>query len=137
MIDLIQKKNLLKSKALGIRNPIRNSQRTGIFDATYTTLDLVKSKIYTLMFTQPGTRVMLPEFGSPIYDIQFDQLSDANFKSIESDIINSVKRWVPEAKITQLQIKQTKSSPNQFVIDIGFALVDNPTLTDNIVINAG
>lgn len=130
----IQKQNLQKKKRLGILMPIRRAQSDGVFDTSTTTIEKVKSSLYTLFFTQPKTRVQLPEFGSPIYELQFEQFDESQFKKLESDIISAVKRWVPEAKVTQVNVNQNKTNPNEFTIVIGFELVSNPSLTDKIVI---
>lgn len=136
MAQFINKRNLQKYKPLGIRTPILNADQDGVFDMTSTTLDRVKSSLYTLMFTAPGTRVQLPEFGSPIYALHFDQLDSTDFKSIDTQIRKSVIRWVPEASIQEILITQNENNPNEFNINIRFALTDNPALQDTVLIKA-
>lgn len=133
---LINKKNLTKYRPLGIRAPIRNAAQDGVFDTTSTTIERVKSSLYTLLFTAPGTRVMLPEFGSPIYGLQFEQVSDRDFDKIKSNIVKSVQRWVPEATVVSINIKQTEQTPNEFDILIRFTLTANQSLEDSITIQA-
>lgn len=134
MAQFINKRNLRKFKPLGIRNPIRNASQDGVFDVTSTTLDRVKSSLYTLLFTAPGTRVQMPEFGSPIYALHFEQVSERDFQKIDSDIREAVKRWVPEAKIREILITQNENNPNEFNINLRFALTQNPALEDSLVI---
>jgi len=132
----INKRNLTKYRPLGIRCPIRNAAQDGVFDMTSTTVDRVKSALYVLLFTQPGSRVMLPQFGSPIYGLQFEQVSEKDFDRISTDIRKAVKRWVPEATIVNLDIRQLKSDPNEFEINIKFTLTQNPSLGGDLVITA-
>lgn len=134
MARFINKRNLRKYKPLGIRNPIRNSDQDGVFDMTSTTVDRVKSSLYTLLFTAPGTRAQMPEFGSPIYALHFEQVSERDFEKIDRDIRAAVKRWVPEASIREILISQNENNPNEFNFNLRFALTQNPALEDNLVI---
>lgn len=133
MAQYINKQRLTRYRPLGIRAPIRNSAQDGVFDVTSTTLDRVKSSLYVLLFTAPGTRVQMPEFGSPIYNLQFEQVSEQDFEDIRTRIRKAVDRWVPEALIVDLGIEQRTESPNTFVINIRFSLRDNPKLQDDLV----
>jgi phage baseplate assembly protein W len=134
--QFINNRNLRKYKPLGIRNPIRNAVQDGMFDMTSTTLDRVKSSLYTLLFTAPGTRAQMPEFGSPIYALHFEQVSERDFQQIDKDIREAVKRWVPEALVREILISQNENNPNEFNINIRFALTQNPSLEDSLVITA-
>lgn len=75
----------------------------------------------------------MPEFGSPIYNLQFEQVSEQDFEDIRTRIRKAVDRWVPEALIVDLGIEQRTESPNTFVINIRFSLRDNPKLQDDLV----
>jgi phage baseplate assembly protein W len=132
--QFINKRNLRKYKPLGIRNPIRNAGQDGVFDMTSKTLERVKSSLYTLLFTAPGTRVQMPEFGSPIYALHFEQVSKQDFDRIDMAIRDAIKRWVPEASIREILISQNENNPNEFNFNIRFALTQNPALEDSLVI---
>ena len=134
MAQFINKRNLRKYKPLGISNPILNAQQDGVFDMTSKTIDRVKSSLYTLLFTAPGSRVQMPEFGSPIYALHFEQVSERDFKEIDSNIRKAVSRWVPEASIREILITQSDSNPNEFNFNLRFALRDNPGLEGSVVI---
>ena len=133
---LINRKSLSKFHPLGIRVPLRQAAEDGIFDMTSKTIDRVKSSLYVLLFTSPGTRIMMPEFGSPIANMQFEQISERDFEDIKSNIVKSVKRWVPEALISNIEIQQEVQDPNTFVISIRFALTANPAIEDVVTITA-
>lgn len=134
MAQQINMRSLLRRKPLGIRVPIRNSDRDGVFDMTNTTLDRVKSSLYTLLFTAPGTRVMLPHFGSPIYALQFEQVGPADYDSIKTSIKRAISTWVPEAHVVDVVIAQNAERPNEFSISINYTLAANSNLSDSIKI---
>ena len=131
----INRRKLNRYKPLGIRAPIRNSDQDGVFDVTSKTMDRVRSSLYTLLFTQPGTRLQMPEFGSPIYNLNFEQYSEEEFPVTEKQIKTAVERWVPDARINDLEIFQNENAPNEFTFKISFSLAADPNQTDNIVIN--
>ena len=132
----INRKNLTKFRPLGMRVPLRQAATDGIFDMTSKTIDRVKSSLYVLLFTAPGTRVMMPEFGSPIANLQFEQVSDRDFDKIKSDIVKAVARWVPEALVSNIEIRQDQQEPNLIEISIRFALTANPSIEESITITA-
>lgn len=134
MTQYINKQRLSRFKPQGIRVPIRNASQDGVFDMTSTTLDRVRSSLYVLLFTEPGSRVQMPTFGSPIYGLQFEQVSDRDFDQIKTKIRKAIDQWVPEASIVDIGIKQTTGAPNEFVINIRFALTQNPGLQSDIAI---
>lgn len=135
MDRFINRKRLQQtSKRFGVRVPIRNAATDGVFDMTTSTIDKLKSQLYVLLFTGKGTRVMLPEYGSPLYEIQFEQLSEQDFATVDDEIREAVGRWLPEIRIDQLEIEQIEQSPNTFVISIDFSLANNPEVTDQLTV---
>lgn len=134
MTQYINKKNLTRYRPLGVRAPIRNAAQDGVFDMTSKTIDRVRSSLYVLLFTAPGTRVQMPDFGGPLYALQFEQVSEIDFDNIDEGIRRAVERWVPEAKIVNIEIRQSDGAPNEFVFNIRFSLRENPELQDDIVI---
>lgn len=134
MSQFINKQQLTRYRPLGITAPIRNAAQDGVFDMTSKTIDRVRSSLYVLLLTVPGSRVQLPQFGSPIYGLQFEQISEQDFERIKADIKQAVQRWVPEASIVDIGIRQTTQTPNRFVINIRFALTQNPGLQSELAI---
>jgi len=132
----INKQKLNRTKPLGIRAPIRNAALDGVFDVNTITIEQVKSELYVLLFTSKGSRVQLPEFGSPVYDLQFEQVSQRDFPEIGRSIEDAIARWVPKALVNDVEITQLTEAPNTFEIVVRFSLRDNPRLEDSLVITA-
>jgi len=55
--------------------------------------DILKTSILMILLTRRGERVMLPEFGSNILDLVFEQGDEHAVSAIESEIRSSIGRW--------------------------------------------
>lgn len=62
------------------QNVTPSSSNTNLYD-----IDLVKQDILNEFMTKQGDRVMLPTFGSIIWDLLFDGMSEANMDLIADD----------------------------------------------------
>ncbi len=67
-------------------------------------IDQIKSDMLTLLLTNPGERVMLPNFGTPLRQILFDQNDGATARKARQMIINSLRQWEPRVAITQVEV---------------------------------
>ncbi len=67
-------------------------------------IDQIKSDMLTLLLTNPGERVMLPNFGTPLRRILFEQNDGVAASRVRQMIINSLKQWEPRIAITQVEV---------------------------------
>lgn len=71
---------------------------------TQSGIDQVKSDMLILLLTNPGERVMLPQYGTPLRDLVFDP-NDAVLKERARDmIVNSITLWEPRITVQDIQI---------------------------------
>ena len=58
--------------------------------------DLIKQNMKMILLTNPGERVMLPEFGVGISGLLFENILDADIKAnFEGRIRNQIKEYLP------------------------------------------
>lgn len=92
-------------KFLGVPYPITRHPR-GFLRSSYG-INQIKSDLLQLLLTNPGERVMLPNYGTPLKRLIFDQ----NDSSLESDaremIINSINMWEPRITVQQIDVSST------------------------------
>jgi phage baseplate assembly protein W len=88
----------------GITFPFRDS-----FDGKY--LDLtdfedqeVRSSLIHLLLTRKGARYFLPDFGTRLYEYIFEPLDGPTFNQIESEIRDSVGKYIPNLQINTISI---------------------------------
>ena len=79
-------------------------------------VDQIKSDMLCLLLTTPGERVMLPEFGTPLKEILFEQNDTITAQKARNMIIASIRRWEPRIAVTDVQVstKPDRSSLNKY-----------------------
>lgn len=87
---------------------------TSFLSPTRYDLDLARQDLLNHFNTRKGERIMLPEFGSIVWELLFDPLDDRTVYLIDQDvraIIKNDPRW-------QLQNVEISEGPNALRIDI-------------------
>jgi phage baseplate assembly protein W len=77
-------------------------------------LDLARQDLLNHFNTRKGERIMLPEFGSIVWDLLFDPIDDSTVHLIDEDVRTIIKndpRW-------QLQNVEIYEEPNALRIDV-------------------
>jgi len=67
-------------------------------------IDQVRSDLLTLLLTNPGERVMLPQFGTPLRSIIFDPNDETTAISTRDMILNAIKTWEPRIAIKGVNV---------------------------------
>lgn len=128
-----------KYKTFNIVNPIKESTKGGVFELASTSIDKYKANLYTLIFTGVGERVMLPEFGTRIKYLLFDQVDEKTFNRIDREIRDKVQYWIPEIQILSIDFPTMDEDMenNKISMSIKFGLKVDPEIQDFIEINLG
>lgn len=67
-------------------------------------LDQVKSDLLILLLTNPGERVMLPEFGTPLRDL-IGEPNDSALEDRAREMISaSIRRWEPRITVDAIDV---------------------------------
>ncbi len=77
------------------------------FQVTLTTIDQAKHNLRNLLLTMKGERPLLPDFGTNLHRIIFEQnfANNEMVKFIENEIKTAVKKWLPYIGISQIDVK--------------------------------
>jgi phage baseplate assembly protein W len=70
----------------------------------------VKSDLMVLLLTEPGERVMLPEFGTPLKMYIFEQNDSIIAERIRETIANSIRTWEPRIAVSQIEVTNSRQS---------------------------
>ena len=118
--------------ALNIKFPIQDDKVKNFFcKTTLTTKEALKSNLLLLLNTVKGERYYNPDYGTNLMLYIFEQKDNFTEADIESDIKQSVKKWIPQLTITsvifyRLTDDQGNTLPeNQLEIEIKFNYDDN------------
>lgn len=83
--------------------------------ATQSGINQVKSDLLILLMTNPGERVMLPDYGTPLRKLIFDPNDATLEEQTKQLIIDSIRKWEPRVTISQINVTST---PNYNELDI-------------------
>lgn len=67
-------------------------------------MNQVKSDLLVLLLTEPGERVMLPEFGTPLKRFFFEPNDSIVVDNLKQVIADSIKTWEPRIAVTQIDV---------------------------------
>ena len=114
--------------------------------STVSNYDAIKADLLQLLLTNPGERVMLPDFGIPLRSILFEPNTAATAQNARNKIIQGITDWEPRIVVTKLTVenqgtlyldgkKDPDENGNSLNIQITFSTPDNITETDTLVLN--
>jgi phage baseplate assembly protein W len=80
-------------------------------------VDQIKSDMLALLLTNPGERIMLPLFGTPLKKLFFEQNDMVIVEEARQMIINSIQAWEPRVAISAVDVSigTNNLDPNSFV----------------------
>jgi len=70
----------------------------------------VKSDLLALLLTEPGERVMLPDFGTPLKQFFFEQNDSVIVERVREEIANSIRTWEPRIAVTAIEVSNSHES---------------------------
>lgn len=107
---------MAKEQKYGIKFPINvDSDEKTLFDLNYTRAEQIKSEVMHLIFTPKGQRVRDIMFGTRLIQFLFSPSDNDTFSDIVSEIKESVKMWIPDCNIKDIQIAEDEDGIDIYV----------------------
>ena len=126
---------------IGIDLPFRRSDgKEGYFASTITTIEAVKNNIRNLVRTNKGERLMQPQLGLNLRNYLFEQFTDELVFSIQNDIVDTFKLWLPFVEIRDIQINMDENDSigkNKMNINIVFNITRDPDTLESVQVEIG
>jgi phage baseplate assembly protein W len=97
----------------GIDFPFRDSLEGKFLKMTGTPEREIRADLIHLLLTKKGSRYFLPDFGTRLYQYIFDQNDAVTFGLIESEIRDSVKKYIPNLDLTSIVVVSAEDDPDQ------------------------
>lgn len=120
---------------IGITLPITNGN-TGMFAQSTSTFQQVKSNYKNLILTKKGERLMQPEFGTDLYRILFENITEDTLENARLTLVQATERWMPFLEVIDFQIKNpVNGNPHRIDIKVTYRFRNNPTVTDSITVS--
>ena len=126
---------------IGIDLPFRKSNgKEGYFASTTTTIKAVKNNIRNLVRTNKGERLMQPNLGLNLRNYMFEQFTDETLLSVQNDIVDTFKVWLPFVEIRDIQINMDENDSigkNKMNINIVFNITRDPDTLESVQVEVG
>ena len=118
------------NRFVGLDYPIKKNP-LGFFKTSRNT-DQIKSDLLVLLLTNPNERVMLPNFGTPLRSLVFDQNDTFVQEAARQLIINAISTWEPRIVINAINISVPKTEENEdgHVLQINIEFIDPNNLKE-------
>lgn len=101
--------------------------------ASVTPDELFKQSIEQILLTRLGERVMLPEFGSDIYKLLFENISEDLDSRLIAEVRRAIERWEDRIEIVDVKIEHMDTAIG---IKIVFRVL-NRDISHEIIIKNG
>jgi phage baseplate assembly protein W len=89
----------------GLFFPFQDSRKGDYLGLTEFQQDEIRSDLIHLLLTRKGTRYFLPDFGTRLYEYVFEPFDGLTFNAIESDIRDSVGKYMPNLILNQISVE--------------------------------
>ena len=105
-------------------------------------IDQIKSDLVTLLLTNPGERVMMSDFGTPLRSLIFEQNTADLAMYAKQAISAAITRWEPRITVTSLIVNNgnmfnggTNGPEDESVLSIHIEFVSPGNIQDVQVLN--
>lgn len=92
----------MTERFLGVQYPIEQTPK-GLM-AQKTGVDQIKADMLQLLLTNPGERIMLPTYGTPLHKLFFEPNDPVLALKAKKMIAESIAAWEPRVEITNIQV---------------------------------
>jgi len=109
--------------ALGLDLPMSTPSGTG-FQQNYFTIDQALANAKNLLRTEPGERIMLPQFGCGLRRTIFEQLTEEAVDTLNTRILQNFATFLPYIFIKELIITP-KPDENKLLVQMSISLSES------------
>jgi len=96
--------------------------------------ELVRQNVKMIVLTNPGERVMIPEFGVGLLKLLFENVNDKELiTKYRGEIFRQIGLYLPYVEVQDVEFLEDPSSPNKISVVIEY-FVPALDLADTIVV---
>ncbi len=109
--------------SIGVTLPLLKDSSDG-FQMNKTLRETVKQNLKMIIMTNPGERIMDPEFGVGVQSYLFYNFSEDIQSKLYSKITEQVALYMPSVQITNIMFTETDSDTNTLSFQVFYSLQD-------------
>lgn len=84
--------------------------------------DDIRQAIRIIMFTNPGERLMRPDFGAGLESFVFEPVSTTTMASIGRQVEQALNLWEPRIDVLEVKTSTDASERNKLLIDVSYRI---------------
>ena len=96
---------IIARERFGISFPFQDSESGFFLKTTDTLPQEIKANLIHLILTRRGSRYFLPDFGTGLYEYVFDQMDKSTFAAIDSELRDTIKKYIPNIVVNEIKIE--------------------------------
>tara|TARA_Y100001963_G_scaffold18750_1_gene23663 strand:- start:3182 stop:3634 length:453 start_codon:yes stop_codon:yes gene_type:complete len=118
----------------GLKFPLTYKDgRDGFFPRAKTLTDQAYSNLKNLLLTRKGERLGQPTFGSDLWNIIFEQITEDIGDSVEQSVREAVDYWLPYITINNVFTTTDGSNPNTLYVRVEFIVdIEDPDAVNEL-----
>jgi len=93
--------------------------------------EVIKQNFKMLVLTNPGERVMEPEFGVGLKQYLFENFGQGTFQAIDTKIRKQTAKYLPVIVIREITFGQSATNENLLALNISYSI---PAISDSDLI---
>lgn len=123
-------------KFININFPFQDSDKGFFLDLNSNDSEAIKADLMHLLLTRKGERLYLPDFGTDLMKYIFEPNDNRTQSEIKQSLNETIKKYLPKLKITDLSITQSENSEYAVTVRIDYIVTDDVfQSTDFVIIN--
>lgn len=111
--------------------PLAKDENDGLFAMNKTVLESIKQDLKMLVLTNPGERIMNPEYGIGMRKFLFEQKSDPTYKNIANIVQQQITKYMNFIKVEDIVIETPEDNENEIYIKLVFS-IPSLNITDEL-----
>ncbi len=92
--------------------------------------DDIRQAIRIILGTNPGERVMRPDFGAGMNALVFEPMSVATIESVKVRVRNALVDWEPRIDVEAVNASMDSAEPNKLLVDVTYRVRATNTRTN-------
>jgi hypothetical protein len=85
--------------------------------------DNIRESVRVILLTEPGERVMLPEFGAGLRRFLFEPNVVSTHRAVEEAIVQALGRWEPRVNLDAVEVQPAADDAQAAIATLRYTLI--------------
>lgn len=109
-------------RGFSVKLPLKQDPVEGLYSLNKNFIEGIKQNLKMLILTNPGERIMMPDFGVGLKNYLFEQKTDSVYSDIQQKIEEQVSSYLPIVKINSINFSSDSENENLIYLSINYSI---------------